>query len=209
MSIDTQISSYLVPRSLWQSGYLGTAPLASPVRDALDIERRWRKGVLLRNEATRYAICCKRLQGLVREMAIRGAPIVHIHVWGTDQQTEQGAPRAVAYMATMEYLRGSYQPKRSHGKSLDDKANLKYDRLEAIFHPPGERLLAHLQLFVQVVSESRLAEMCTYAVRKAQVLVGSCVVSAVECEAAIRQRYKLLVMAAEQDCGLVDVLDLV
>lgn len=203
MSISTQISSYLVPRSLWERGYQGTAPLALPVRDALDIERRWRKGVLLRNEGKRYAICCKRLQGMVREMAIKGAPIAYVHVWGTDQQTEQGGPRAVAYMAAMEYLRRVYQPDRAGEKSL------KYDRLEAIFHPPGERLSAHLRLLTKTQSESRLAEMCAYAVRKADVLTGGCAISAVECEAAIRQRHKLLVMCVEQNCGLVDVFDIV
>jgi len=201
MSINTQISSYLVPRSLWESGYQGTAPLALPVRDALDIERRWRKGVLLRNEATRYAICCKRLQGMVREMAMKGAPITYVHVWGPYEQEEGHGPRAVAYLAIVEYLRRFYQPDRPGERSL------KYDRIEATFHPPGDRLSAQLRLLTKTQSESRLAEMCAYAVRKADVLTRACPVSAAECEAAIRQRHRLFVMALEQDCGLVDAID--
>jgi len=202
MSINTQISSYLVPRSLWESGYQGSASLTLPVRDALDIERRWRKGVLLRNEAARYAICCKRLQAMVREMAIKGAPITHVHVWGPYQSDER-SPRALAYLAAMEYLRRFYQPDRP------GERNLRYDRLEAMFHPPGERLAAHLRLLAKAQSESRLAEMCAYAVARTDVLTGGCSISAAECEAAIRQRHKLLTMADERNCGLVDILDLV
>lgn len=203
MLINTQISSYLVPRSLWENGYQGIAPLALPVRDAMDIERRLRKEVLLHNEARRYAICCRRLQGMVREMAFKGAPIKHVHVWASYEKADEGNPRAVAYLAAVQYLQRFYQPARSGEK------NLKYDRLEAVFHPPGQRLYAHLQLLAKTQSEGRLAEMCEYAVRKADVLSGGFAISAVECEMAIRQRYKLVAMAVEEDCGLVDVLEFV
>lgn len=140
---------------------------------------------------------------MVREMAIKGAPIAHVQVWESYEQSAIQRPRAVAYLTAMEYLRRFYQPDRQGERSL------KYDRLEAIFHPPGDRLSAHLRLLTKIQSEARLAEMCTYAVSKADVLTGGCTISAVECEAAVRQRHKLLVMAVEQDCGLVDVLDLV
>lgn len=202
MSISTQISSYLVPRPIWEGCYQGTPSLALPARDALDIERRWRKGVILHSEAKRFAICCKRLQGLVRELEIKGAPIAHVHRWGAYQNTEDGGPRAVAYLAAMEYLRRFYQPDRAGEKSL------KYDRLEAIFHPPGERLSAHLQLLTKAQSESKLHEMCAYAVRKADVLAGGWDVSPGECEGAIRKRHEFVSIGVEQDCGLVDVLDL-
>jgi len=145
---------------------------------------------------------------MVRELAIKGAPIAHVHLWGADEEADERGPRSVAYLAAMEYLRGSYGPKRWDGKNFV-RANLKYDRLEAIFHPPGERLLAHLQLLEQVLSEARLSEMCGYAVRKVDMLASGSVITAVECEAAIRERHKLIAMGVERDCGLVDVLDLV
>jgi len=210
MSIGTQISSYLIPRAIWESGYESTPPLALPARDALDIERRWRKGVILRNEAKRYAICCKRMQGIVRELEIRRAPIPHSYVWKSYEHTERGAPRALAYLAFFEYLRRFYEPNRQGAGAADPgPKGLKYDRIEAIFQPPGQRLVAYLNLLSQVKSESRLPEMCLKAISRAEVLPIGFKVSPAECDAALRQRHSLASKCAELDCGLVDVVELV
>jgi len=209
MSIGTQISSYLIPRAIWESGYKSTAPLALPARDALDIERRWRKGVILRNEAKRYAICCKRMQGMARELEILGAPIPHSYVWKSYEHTEGDGPRALAYLAFFEYLRRFYEPKRQGaGAAPPGVKGLKYDRIEAIFQPPGQRLAAYLDLLSQVQIESRLPEMCLIAVSRAEVLALGFKVSPAECEAALRRRHSLAAMCVKLDCGLVDVLDL-
>ena len=208
MWIGTQISSYLIPRAIWESGYGSTPPLALPARDALDIERRWRKGVILRNEAKRYAICCKRMQGIARELEILGAPIPHSHVWKSYEHVEANGPRALAYLAFFEYLRRFYKPNRQGAGTPSGEKGLKYDRVEAIFQPPGERLVAYLSLLSQVQLEPRLSDMCLNAVRSAEVLALGFKVSPGECEAALRHRHSLAVMCVELDCGLVDVLDL-
>jgi hypothetical protein len=92
---------------------------------------------------------------------------------------------------------------------VSNKANLKYDRLEAIFHPPGERVSAQCELLRQARSESRLAEMCAYAVQRAAVLAGGCAISAEECSEAMWKRHELLALSVARDCGVVDILDLV
>lgn len=208
MSIGTRISSYLIPRVIWESGYLSAPPLALPARDALDIERRWRKGVILRNEAKRYAICCKRMQGIARELEVLGAPIPAAQVWTSYDDTEGNAPRALAYLALFEYLRRFYKPNRQGAGAPSGERSLKYDRVEAIFQPPGQRLVAYLGLLSQVLSESKLSEMCLHAVRSAEVLALGFKVSPGECEAALRQRHSLVAMCVRLDCGLVDVLDI-
>jgi hypothetical protein len=208
MSIGTRISSYLIPRAIWESGYISAPPLALPARDALDIERRWRKGVILRNEAKRYAICCKRMQGIARELEILGAPIPPFHVWKSYDDTEGNAPRALAYLALFEYLRRFYKPNRQGAGPQSGEKGLKYDRVEAIFHPPDQRLVAYLSLLSQALSESKLSEMCLQAVRRSEVLAFGFKVDPDECEAALRYRHTLAATCVKLNCGLVDVLDL-
>jgi hypothetical protein len=207
MLTGTQISSYLIPRPIWESGYLHTPPLALPARDALDIERRWRKGVLLRNEAKRYAICCKRMQGIACELEMLGAPIPASHVWSSYEHTDGNAPRALAYLAFFEYLRRFYKPNRQ-GIGLAGEKGLKYDRVEAVFQPPDQRLIAYLSLLSQVQSEAKLSDMCLNAVRTAEVTALGFKVSPEECEAVLKYRHSLVSTCVKLDCGLVDVLHL-
>ena len=74
------IRSYLIPHDIWLSGWSDLPHLpavALPARDALEIERRFRKEMNLRNEVRRYTVCCERIQGIVRDLALGGALITH------------------------------------------------------------------------------------------------------------------------------------
>jgi hypothetical protein len=61
MLTNTQISSYIVPKEIWEQGRAGSpgiTPLSIPARDALEIERRRSLDINLRNEDHRYTIAC-------------------------------------------------------------------------------------------------------------------------------------------------------
>lgn len=209
MWIGTQISTYLIPRDIWVSGYGGLPPLALPARDALDIERRWRKDAELRNEARRYTICCERMQGIACDLALAGAPMPSPCVWPSYEHRNVSTPGALAYLAIFEYLRRFYTVRRQDPSGVLKPVRLRYDRVEAIFQPPDKPSSDFLALLTHIRNEPKLSQMCADAVQKAEVADLSCKVSAEECEAAFQQRYSLVAKCVEEGFGLVDVFDIV
>ncbi len=209
MWIGTQISSYIIPRGIWFDGHAGCPPLALPARDALDIERRWRKDVKLRGEARRYTACCERMQGIARDLALAAAPIPAPCVWWTSGQRDAATPRALAYLAMFEYLRRFYTIAKRDSGGVLKRERLLYHRVEAIFHPPDKRMSDYLALVAHIRSEPKLPQMCADAAQRAEVADPMFNVSAQECEAALHQRYGLIAKCAAEGLGLIDVFDVI
>jgi len=205
--IDTQISSYLIPSDIWESGYAEVPPLALPARDAVDIERRWKKGVTLNNESRRYTICCERLQGIASALVAAGAPISPPVVWPSHSEAAAGAPSALAYLAMYEYLRRLYKPIQTDAQGRQSQVGLKHRRLESIFHAPGQSLTAFLSLLDHITHEPKLAEMFDQAAQKAEVS-GSHQLTATDCRYAFEQRRAVIAQCSQAGFGVVDVFDL-
>jgi hypothetical protein len=197
MLIDTQISSYLIPKPLWEQGYPGRAdlpPLAIPTRDALDIERRAQKGVNLRNEANRYILCCERIQGIVRELAQESHLLRPPMVWPAHLGPNASVPSARVYLALIEAL-GPYQ-----------RRDPKF-RFAAVFFAP-EYADLHQKIFEAIRQGTGIDQLLERTAKSASLLGDSFVVSTEQCKAALEQRYELLKIAALEECGLVDVVEL-
>lgn len=197
MLIDTQINSYLIPKSLWEQGYPGRAdlpPLAIPARDALDIERRAQKGVNLRNEANRYILCCERIQGIVRELAHEAHLLRPPMVWPAHHGPIASVPSARAYLALIEAL-SPYQ-----------RRDPKF-RFAAIFFSP-EYAGLHQKIFEAIRQGTGIDQLLERTAKSASLLGDSFVVSTEQCKAALERRYELLKIAALEECGLVDVVEL-
>ena len=207
MWIFTQISSYLIPSEMWEFGsssFPHLPPLSQPARDALEIERRSRKAVNLRNEARRYSLCCERMQGIVRGLALGGAPMPEPLVW-RPYDAEGETPRALAWLALSEYLRRFYTVERN-GIERD---RLRYDRLEAVFHPPGLRLFNLLALFEQIRKNPLLHQVFAAASQKAEVSNPTLQVTPEECRTAFECRYSLIKRCCENSLAIVELIDVV
>ena len=205
--IGTQISSQLVPREIWDSGFARVPPLRLPARDAFDIERRWQKGVKLRNEGHRYVVCCERLQGMVRDLTAAGAPMPAPTIWPTPEDATSNEPSALAYLAVFEYLRRFYKLSVIGTDGQQRVVGLKHRRVEAIFHAPGKTLAEFANLLTHITKESRLAEIFKAAADRAEVSCGN-PLTPTECRIAFERRESLIARCVREDCGLVDVFDL-
>src|SRR5262249_31609585 len=151
-------------------------------------ERRSRKEVNLRNEARRYTLCCERMQGIVRELSIRGARMPEPFVWVAYDSEQVKNPRAIALLAVSEYLRRKYEVDRN-GNPRD---TLRYDRLEAVFHPPGRRISNLFGLFEKIKSNPHLDQVFAAAAQKAEVANPILTVDMNECRAAFESRYGMI-----------------
>lgn len=207
MWIFTQISSYLVPTEIWEGGSSALPhlpPLSQPARDALEIERRSRKAVNLRNESRRYSLCCERIQGIVRMLALGGAHMPEPFVWRA-YDAEGENTRAMAWLALSEYLRRFYTVDRN-GIERD---RLRFDRLEAVFHLPGLQLSNLLALFEQIRKNPHLDQVFVAASQKAEVSNPTLQVTPQECRAAFENRFDLIKRCSMESLALVDLIDLV
>jgi hypothetical protein len=148
------------------------------------------------------------MQGIARDLEIEKAPIEPPYVWPTVGRTQE-TPSAHAYLAIFEYLRRFYKPLRRDADGEFKRVSLRYDRVEAIFQPPGKYVEAYSTLLAQIQREPRLPGICVAAVEKSEVLSRDFKVSTSECKAALNQRYSLVKKCADMDLGLVDVFDLV
>ena len=207
MWIFTQISSYPVPREIWEGGSSALPHLPSlsqPARDALEIERRSRKAVNLRNESRRYSLCCERIQGIVRMLALGEAHVPEPFVWRA-YDAKGDSPKALAWLALSEYLRRFYTVDRN-GVERD---RLRYDRLEAVFHPPGLQVSNLLALFEQIRKNPHLDQVFVAASQKAEVCNPALQVTPEECRVAFEDRFDLIMKCSKESLGLVDLIDLV
>lgn len=196
MLIGTQISSFLIPATIWAEGCSGRPelpPLALPARDARAIERRAHKRVNLRNETRRYALCCERIQGLVLELSQEVA-LVPPMLWPAFDAEDESHPSAHAYLAVIEAIR-----RRLRGSA--------YLRVAAIFFPP-EDARSHLQVFEAFHQHPQLDRIFNEASRNGSLPGSSFHLTTEQCQAALAQRFALLRIVESQKCGLVDVVEL-
>jgi hypothetical protein len=198
MLTDTQISSFLVPATIWHQGLSGRPdlpPLALPARDALDIERRDTKGARLRNEARRYVLCCERIQGIVRELSMEVGVLSAPVVWPATSVADGSVPTARAYLALSEaigrFVRGS-----------------PYPRICAIFFPP-EHGRRYLHILDAILQEPQLDQLLSRAATAAALPGSTATVTSQECGNALQHRREMLTTVASQGCGLVDVVELI
>src|SRR5260370_13566172 len=183
MSIAIQISSCLVPLEIWESGYgplPHLPPLSMPARDALEIERRSRKEVNIRNESRRYSLGCERITGIVRELGIGNAPIPQPFVWSVSEGG--GKPRGLAWLALAEYLRRFYRIDRN-GVTKD---TLRHDRLEGIFHPPGINISNLVALLEVIIRNPHLPQILTDVCQKTHFVTPTHQLIPAECYEAFR-----------------------
>jgi hypothetical protein len=198
MSTDTQISSFFVPENIWTQGYHARPdlpPLVLSTRDALDIERRARKRVNLRNESHRYILCCERIQGIVRELSQQAGLLPPPIVWPVHRTSNGVSASALAYLALIEaiswFLRGS-----------------PYSRVSTLFFPP-EHAKPHLQIFEAIRQHTDVDQLVERAARNASLPGSTFDVTPGQCRIALDQRHELLRTAVSEVCGLVDVIELV
>lgn len=193
MLIGTQIKSFLVPQDVWHHGYVGRSdlpPIAIPARDALDIERRFRKGACLRNESRRYTLCCERIQAIISELAsvpdLLGKPILY----AAQQVAGEADSSSVAYISVLNTLRSSLR-------------QTPYPRVASVFFPP-DHAKRHCQVFDFIHKRPELEQLFDRAAKHASVLDDNCTPR--QCSEAFAKRHQTLKLAAAEDLAIVDVL---
>lgn len=197
MLTDTQISSFIVPQDIWTNGYAGLPdlpPIVLPARDALDIERRAKNNVNIRNEIRRYTLCCERIQSIVQELSFIERVLPLKVVWSTHRTPNVDMPSALAYLALAESL--SLWLRKS-----------PYSRVAAIFFPPADAKI-HAQVFEAICRRPDLDQFLERATKQASELGSVAKVTPLECGKALEQRSKLLQTVASMKCGLVDIVEL-
>lgn len=201
MSTDTQIRSYAIPTEVWLHGSSrrpDLPPLAIPARDALDIERRSKKGVNLRNEAQRYTLCCERIQGITADLANEEELLPLPSVFGRGDSTDSPAPTARAYLAVIEAVT-LYWPKGQRQS---------YSRIASVFFPP-EHAAHHLQLYEAISRSPNVGELFTKAADKASLPGEHFEVTPQHCRAVFELRQELLRNALSSGSAVVDVVELI
>ena len=198
MLTDTQISSYLIPASIWAQGHptrKDLPPLALPARDASDIERRAQKEVNLNNEARRYTLCCERIQGIVQQLSRESSLLPTPKIWWPDAEPDGRAPTARAYLALINaisrILKGS-----------------PYPRVSALFFPP-DHTRSYLQVIDAIRQQPNLDRLLDQAARSASLPDARFTVMPEECRSALDQRAELVRRAESEGHGLVDVVEFV
>lgn len=196
MLTDTRISTYLVPGELWQRGAATRSdlpPLARPALDALDIERRSGRERLLRNESHRYILCCERIQGIVKELASDGILREDARCVAS-RAPEAGQPSALAYIAITDLLTRSIRKN-------------PYPRLSATFFPPDDTR-KYLSVLERVFKDTSLDDILRRASRSGST-DDAHRVTMDDCRFALMTRIEVVRTAAENDRGIVDVVELV
>jgi hypothetical protein len=137
-------------------------------------------------------------------LALGGAHMPDPFVWRA-YDAKGDSPRALAWLALSEYLRRFYTVDRN-GIERD---RLRYDRLEAVFYPPGLQVSNLLALFEQIRKNPHLNQVFMAASQKAEVSNPTLQVSPEECRAAFENRYHLINRCSKESLALVDLIDLV
>jgi len=202
MLTNTQISSFLIPEKIWNKGISGNnqiLPLSIPARDALEIERRRNNNINLRNEDHRYTIACERIQSLAVETYQNYADLPKPVIWGPYLNADAKLPTSLAYLAVMEILyRGLF-------KSM---SMLPYQRFLAVFFPPSDKEI-HLKLYQFLVDYPKIDDMMERASKLSKRMGTDYKVSAKDCKLSLFTRLDLIKRAQTQNCGLVDVINIV
>jgi hypothetical protein len=199
MLTDTQISSFLIPKNIWEDGvgaYADLPPLAIPARDALDIERRAKKGINLHNEERRYTLCCERIQGIAQELSQGTNTLPSPMVWPAHRLAHETTPSARAYLGLIEVICISL------GKLAIDA------RLAAVFFVPEDIKLC-LTAFEALRKNPGLNNLFERAARIASPPGSPFKIIGAQCSIAFTQRYEFLKHAGSEMCAIVDVVELV
>jgi hypothetical protein len=205
MLTDTQISSILIPHTVWEAGLAGRPdlpPLRVPARDALDIERRAEKRVNLRNEIRRYTLCCDRMQGIALELSRSGIATVRMQ-WYATSAADEGRPNARAFLAVIEELARTID----HIKRVatGPTPNL-YNRVARVYFPPDHARI-HRAMFQAMRQGAGLDKLFERAAKTAS--LSNSQISGEQCAQALEARYTLLQQAEAGSYGLVDVVEIV
>jgi len=202
MLTNTQISSYLIPKEIWEAGrtgYTQISPLSIPARDALEIERRRNKNINLRYEDHRYTIACERIQSLAVETFQNDKDLPRPVIWPTHFGVGKKHSTALAYLITIESLF------RALFKSID---KLPYQRFLAVFFPPDDKD-NHLKLFQVLVNNIHIDDMMLRASNLSRRMGTDFEITPEQCKLALLDRFDLLNTIQSQNCGLVDVIQIV
>lgn len=200
MLTDTQISSFLIPRSIWQQGIpaqTNLPPLAIPARDALDIERRARKQINLHNEERRYTLCCERIQGIVQELSQETNVLRPPMLWPVYRLAKATEPSARAYLGLIEAL----------GRSLGSQKSSEA-RIAAVFFSP-EDTEKYLKIFEVLRKNPNLDKLFDGAAKIASPPGSPFSITKQQCSMAFAQRYEFVKIAVSEICSIVDVVELV
>jgi hypothetical protein len=202
MLTNTLISSYIIPKQIWYDGIPGNnqiVAIAIPARDALEIERRRKNNINLRNEDHRYTICCERIQSLAAETQRASTLMPSPVIWDAVQMNKTKNATAAAYLIMMEVFY------KALNKSLD---KLPYQRFLAVFIPPEDGQ-HYLQLMEWLNSMTKLDDLLQRATNISSRMGEDFVVSTQDCRLALTQRLELIRFVHSGNYGLVDVIDIV
>jgi hypothetical protein len=200
MLTDTQIRSFLIPVKLWREGLSlrpDLPPLIVPACDALDIERRAKKGINLRNEAHRYNLCCERIQGITADLAAAENILSPSLIFVRSGSTEKQSPTARSYLALIDIM-----------FFLVKRHNLSYTRVASIFFPP-EDSKKHQQLYEIMSNGTNVNELFRTAAKRASLPGEHFAVTPEQCRTAFEQRRILLEKAVSEESAVVDLIELI
>lgn len=202
MSIDTQISSFLIPATIWMHGtdHRGDlAPLARPARDALDIERRARKDAGITNEARRYTICCERIQSITVSLSQSPGLLPAPMVWPAHASLPAGQVSARAYLALVESV--------SRTLRTTGQASNVYTRLGALFFPP-EHIPAYAQMLRTIIVHPHLENLLGEASKLSAASNPDSRIDTGACRQALELRLTLVEQSVAAHAAIVDVIEL-
>jgi hypothetical protein len=128
-----------------------------------------------------------------------GSDLPSIGVWSARNTLSNQQPSALAYLITIEAL---YQVLH---KSLE---KLPYQRFLAVFFPPEHRD-QHFKLFQFLVTYPKIDDIMQRASLLSLRTGKDFEVTAEQCKSALTARYNLLQRVQAQNCGLVDVVQIV
>jgi hypothetical protein len=192
----------MIPERIWNEGVPGNnkvPALSIPGRDALEIERRRNNNINLRNEDHRYTIACERIQSLAYETSQNCDDLPEPFVWSAYNNVTNDHSIALAYLITVETLY------RALFKSID---KLPYQRFLAVFFPPCDKD-KHLRLFQFLVNNPKIDDIMLRSSIISSRLGTEYLIPAEQCKLALLQRYELIKTVQSQNCGLVDVIQIV
>jgi len=199
MLTDSQIRSFLIPAQVWEEGVQSRPdlpPIAMPARDALDIERRAKKRVNLRNELHRYSICCERIQGITAELVMEKNVLPAPLIFSRSNFNDKQLSTARSYLALIDVL------------SRGQNQNLPYKRMASIFFPPDHAKL-HLKFYEMISKSLKINELFAIAAESASLPNEHFQITAEQCRMAFDQRQDHLRKAAQTGNAVVDIIELV
>jgi hypothetical protein len=192
-----QIKTFLIPETLWMNGYHylpHLPPLNIPASDALAIERRAHKKVNYFNEKHRYTLCCERIQSIVLELSYESGVLKLPFVFSSDNTEEDNKPSAMAHFEMMNLLN------RWMFRNIPEQERIMlYARTSFVFFPPQD-IDKQIEIFELLNKHNNIYKLFRKAAKKSNT-------SKKTCQNTFQIRHKIFKVAAENNSGVVDVLE--